>query len=109
MTDPAGMTEKEYLASYDPRGFPPVGVTVDVVVLTVRQGRFSILLVRRARHPERGKWALPGGFVDVNEDLDDAARRELARRGLGNAGVPDVGHRNYRGEPWNSTTTPTKR
>jgi 8-oxo-dGTP diphosphatase len=78
MSDPAGMTEKEYLAAYDPRSFPPVGVTVDVVVLTVRRGRFSILLVRRARHPERGKWALPGGFVDAAEDLDDAAWRELA-------------------------------
>ncbi len=78
MTDPASMTEKEFLASYDPRGFPPIGVTVDVVALTVRQGRFSVLLVRRARHPERGKWALPGGFVNLDEDLDDAARRELA-------------------------------
>jgi 8-oxo-dGTP diphosphatase len=72
------MTESEFLASYDPRSFPPVAVTVDVVLLTVRQGRFSILLVRRARHPELGKWALPGGFVEPEEDLDDAARRELA-------------------------------
>jgi 8-oxo-dGTP diphosphatase len=78
MTDDSGMTEKEFLASYDPSGFPRVGVTVDVVLLTVRQGRFSVLLVRRARHPERGRWALPGGFVEVAEDLDDAALRELA-------------------------------
>jgi len=73
-----GQTEQEFLAAYDPRRFPAVGVTVDAVLLTVRQGRFSVLLVRRARHPERGKWALPGGFVDAGEDLDDAARRELA-------------------------------
>jgi 8-oxo-dGTP diphosphatase len=78
VTDESSMTEKEFLASYDPREFPPVGVTVDLVLLTVRQGRFSLLLVRRARHPERGRWALPGGFVGVEEDLDDAARRELA-------------------------------
>lgn len=78
MTDESNLTETEYLASYDPRRFAPIAVTVDVVLLTVRQARFSVLLVRRARHPERGKWALPGGFVEVDEDLDDAARRELA-------------------------------
>jgi 8-oxo-dGTP diphosphatase len=78
VTDESGLTEKEFLASYDPRRFSPVAVTVDVVLLTVRQARFSVLLVRRARHPERGRWALPGGFVEAEEDLDDAARRELA-------------------------------
>ncbi len=78
MTDESGLTEKEFLASYDPRRFPPAGVTVEAMLLTVRQGRFSVLLVRRARHPERGKWALPGGFVNADEELDDAARRELA-------------------------------
>ena len=35
--------------------------------------------------------------------------RELARRGLDSTGVPEVGRRDYRGEPWNSTSTPTKR
>jgi 8-oxo-dGTP diphosphatase len=78
MTDESNMTEKEFLATYDPSGYPHVGVTVDAVLLTVRRGRFSVLLVRRARHPERGRWALPGGFVEAEEDLDDAARRELA-------------------------------
>jgi 8-oxo-dGTP diphosphatase len=57
--------------------FPPVAVTVDIVLLSLRQGRFSVLLVRRAGHPERGKWALPGGFVRSDEDLHDAALREL--------------------------------
>jgi 8-oxo-dGTP diphosphatase len=72
------LTEAEYLKSYDMRDFPSVAVTVDVVLLSIRQGRFSVLLVRRAGHPEKGKWALPGGFVRAVEDLEAAALRELA-------------------------------
>lgn len=70
-------SEKEFLAAYDPTAFPPVAVTVDVVILTVRQGQLSTLLVRRGGHPYLGQWALPGGFVGADENLDAAARREL--------------------------------
>jgi 8-oxo-dGTP diphosphatase len=70
--------EATYLAHYDPARFPSMAVTVDCVVLTVRAGRLAVLLVRRDGHPFRGRWALPGGFVDPDEDLDDGARRELA-------------------------------
>ena len=70
-------TEREFLASYDPSRHPSVAVTVDVVLLTMRQGRFSVLLVRRKRPPFQGHWALPGGFVEPAEDLDGAAQREL--------------------------------
>src|SRR5436190_4929575 len=53
-------------------------VTVDLVVLTVRDDQLQALLVRRGIPPHEGRWALPGGFVHEDEDLPDAARRELA-------------------------------
>jgi 8-oxo-dGTP diphosphatase len=52
-------------------------VTVDLVVLTIRDGELCALLIRRGVPPYRGRWALPGGFVRTDEDLDEAAVREL--------------------------------
>ena len=52
-------------------------VTVDLVVLTIRDGTLCALLIRRGIPPYRGRWALPGGFVREHEDLDAAAVREL--------------------------------
>jgi 8-oxo-dGTP diphosphatase len=72
------MTEAEFLAAYDPRAYPPVAVTVDVVALTIRDGDLHVLLIRRGGPPFEGRWALPGGFVQPAEDLRDTAARELA-------------------------------
>jgi 8-oxo-dGTP diphosphatase len=55
-----------------------VTVAVDLVIFTVIDGVFSVLLIERGEGPYSGRWALPGGFVRENESLDDAARRELA-------------------------------
>lgn len=77
MTDASAMSEAEYLANYDPTKFPPTAVTVDLALLTIRDGNLAVLLIQRGNHPHKDAWALPGGFVEPDEDLDDAARREL--------------------------------
>jgi 8-oxo-dGTP diphosphatase len=56
--------------------FPRPSLTVDVAVMT-REQPFRVLLIRRKAEPFAGKWALPGGFVNENECLTDAACREL--------------------------------
>lgn len=57
--------------------YPHPAVTVDVVIFTIRDRQLKLLLIRRAGEPYRGKWALPGGFVQMAEGLKEAARREL--------------------------------
>ncbi len=69
--------DKAFLASYDPAAFERPSVTVDLVLLSVREGALHALLMRRAQPPAEGRWALPGGFVRIDESLDDAARRIL--------------------------------
>lgn len=57
--------------------YPHPAVTTDVVVFTIRDQRLKLLLVRRAAAPYQGMWALPGGFLDIDEDLEHCAKREL--------------------------------
>lgn len=57
--------------------FPIFAVAADLVILTLRQGRLHVLLIRRSGSTLTGRWALPGGFVHVDESLRDAAHREL--------------------------------
>lgn len=71
---------------YDPRSFPPLAVTVDVVVLAMRAAALHVLLTRRREAPGKGRLALPGVFIGVDEELDAAARRAV--RGKGRIDVP---------------------
>lgn len=65
------MAKKKY--TYD---YPRPAVTVDLVIVT-REAKPRVLLIRRKKEPFAGRWALPGGFVDLDETLEAAARREL--------------------------------
>ncbi|GAB3658035.1 NUDIX domain-containing protein [Actinocorallia lasiicapitis] len=65
---------------------PRVALTVDLVVLTVREARLCALTWERDRDPYQGRWSLPGGFVQLDEDLPVAAKRLMEER----AGLADV-------------------
>jgi 8-oxo-dGTP diphosphatase len=57
--------------------YPRAALTVDCVVFGMDEGDLKVLLIQRGLEPYKGKWALPGGFVRVEETLEEAARREL--------------------------------
>ncbi len=65
-------------AAYDAHAHQPFAVTVDLAVFTIHEGTLSVLLVQRGEEPYAGHWALPGGFVEIDEDTSSAAWRELA-------------------------------
>ncbi len=57
--------------------YPRPAMTADTIVLCSREGEWYVLLIQRAREPFKGKWALPGGFMEEDERLEETARREL--------------------------------
>jgi 8-oxo-dGTP diphosphatase len=80
--------------------YPRIDVTVDVVALAPVDGQTHLLVVRRGNPPFEGQWALPGGYLEVGEDLAVSAARELEEetgvrldpselRQLGAYGAPD--------------------
>ena len=61
---------------YDYR-YPHPAVTTDTVLFTIRMGALSVLLIERKNPPFQAMWALPGGFLEIEEDLETCAKREL--------------------------------
>lgn len=83
-----GLSEEQFLANYDASKYDRPGVTVDILIFNVTEKEemnsrqlpekvLKLLLIKRGNHPYMGQWAIPGGFVKMNESLDEAALREL--------------------------------
>lgn len=75
--DQDGKTEEEFLSEYDITRYPQPSVTVDNVIFTVEDNDLRLLLVKRGGHPFLGRWALPGGFMSIDEDTRQAVIREV--------------------------------
>ncbi len=73
-----GQTLEEFLAAYDETLYRRPSNTVDMILMTISEGSLKILLVKRGDHPFIHDWALPGGFINFDEDMETAVQRELA-------------------------------
>lgn len=86
--DKDGLTEEEFIKTYNPTRYERPSVTNDIIIFTTedkeeenirkvpRKG-MQVLLIKRKEHPFIEKWAIPGGFVRMNESLQEGAEREL--------------------------------
>lgn len=72
--------------AYDATQYERPSVTVDVVIFTLRERELHVLLLQRKHWPYEGRWAIPGGFINMDESLEQAARRELEEE----TGVRDI-------------------
>lgn len=72
--------------------YPRPAVTVDCLVFSKENDRVRLMLIQRDRPPFEESWALPGGFVEIDEDLPDAAYRELKEE----TGITDIELRQFR-------------
>ncbi len=74
--DKNGLTEAEFLERYNPGDWERPSLTADICIITDEREK-KILLIRRGNHPCLGKWALPGGFSEKGERIEESAAREL--------------------------------
>ncbi len=72
--------------TYNPTAYERPSVTVDIALFATLEGKPHVLLVRRKGRPYAGYWALPGGFIAMDETLEQSAQRELWEE----TGIADV-------------------
>ncbi len=77
LRDSMGRTEAEFLAQYRPGDYKKPSLTADMAVFIRGEGSLKLLLIRRKNHPCIGRWALPGGFAEEGESIEETAVREL--------------------------------
>ena len=77
LRDKNGLTEAEYLKTYDPGNWKTPSLTADICIVSYKDNEKRILMIRRGNHPYLGKWALPGGFSEEGERIEETAAREL--------------------------------
>jgi len=65
------------MSAYD---YPRPALTVDIVTFSIRIGQLNALLIKRIKDPYAGMWALPGGFLNIEESLEDATTRVLEEK-----------------------------
>lgn len=79
----AGQTLEAFLEAYNPNKYQTPSCTTDAVIFSYKEQQdlqalnLKVLLVKRSNHPSIGFWALPGGFINMRENLEDTAKREL--------------------------------
>lgn len=78
----SAQSEQEFLQNYNIHAYDVPLTSVDLVIFTLREQALQVLLVQRGEHPCKGKWALPGGFIDTRRDtdLDATALRKLREK-----------------------------
>ena len=90
-------TEKEFLENYNPSDYPPFALATDILIFGISSvdddnykkldnKKMSIWLIKRDTHPFKDKWCLPGGFINIDEDLEAAPKRILKRE----AGIDNI-------------------
>lgn len=72
-------SEADFLQHYNPKDYDNPLVSVDIAIFTLHQDQLQVLLVERADYPHKGRWSLPGGFIDtaMDADLHGTACRKL--------------------------------
>lgn len=97
MLDAKGLTEEEYIRKYKLKNYPKPALTADIVVVaheddlaheddSAKPGRSYLLMIKRGGHPYIGCWALPGGFAEESEYIEESAARELVEE----TGIEDL-------------------